>query len=215
MKKLYPDLWQTALYDGGMVNSYAYLLTRPNGNILFYNTGDNDELQHIEELGGIRYQLLTHRDEAGPSLERIRKRFNSQLLYSEAESDAISQYAKADQLLELKDTRFEDIEVLFTPGHTDGSVCYIYHSPHGLTYLFTGDTFFQWDGRWTTFIIHSFGGSEDSTIQSLKKLRSVKPNVVMSSGFIGKIGLVEPTYVEWVSAIDGEINRLKLHIDSL
>jgi energy-coupling factor transporter ATP-binding protein EcfA2 len=98
----------------------------------------------------------------------------------------------ADELMVVKSGE------LYAQGHTDGSVCYIYHSPYGHTYSFTGGTFFQWDGRWTTFIIHSFGGSEDSAIQSLKKLR-----------------LVKPTYDEWVSAIDGEIDRLKLHIDSL
>jgi len=209
MKQLYPDLWQSSLYSAGMLNSYAYLLTHPDGNVLFYNTGNEEDLQHIADLGGIKYQLLSHRDEAGHSLKRIRQRFASVLMFSEPEAAAISTYAEADKLFADHDYQLEHIQILHTPGHTDGSVCFAYHSPHGKTYLFTGDTFFQWDAKWATLILKSFGGNETSMANSLLKLRNLQPSVVMSSGFIGDIGLVEPTESEWHQAIDSEIKRLR------
>ena len=67
MKQIAPDLWQSSLYQTGILNTHAYFLERPSGNVLFYNTGDDDDLRHISEHGGVAYQLLTHRDEAGAS----------------------------------------------------------------------------------------------------------------------------------------------------
>ena len=209
MKQLCPDLWQSKRYSSGMLNTYAYLLQHPDGNFLIYNTGDAEDLDHIEQLGGIRYQLIAHRDEAGESLSRIQQRFGSTLMLSECEAAAISQYAQADRYFSKGDHQLGDLTVLETPGHTGGSVCFVYQSPHGKTYLFTGDTFFQWSGKWSTLVLKKAGGSEALLIKSLAKLRCVRPDVVMSSGFVGEVGLVEPTQDEWESAIDSEIARLK------
>ncbi len=208
MKQIYPDLWQTKIYSSGMLNCYAYFLTTPAGNILFYNTNDEAELTHMENLGGIKYQLITHRDEAGPSLARIKNRFNSKLMFSELESEAIAKHAPADQFFEQEDHKLDDIQVIHTPGHTQGSVCFFYPSPHGKSYLFTGDTFFQWHGEWATLVLNSAGGSKEALQNSLQKLRDLKPDVVMSSGFVGDVALVEPTEMEWRQAIDNEINKL-------
>ena len=208
MKQLYPDLWQSNKYSSGSLSSHAYLLTHPDGNILFYNTNDAGDLDRIEQLGGIRYQLLTHRDEAGASLARIRERFGSGLLCSESESSAIGHYARPDRHFDAGDHQLGDLRVLHTPGHTDGSVCFLYHSPHGKTYLFTGDTFFQWQGHWATLVIAGAGGSKTTLAASLAKLRDLAPDVVMSSGFVGEVALVEPSPEQWTAAIDYEIARL-------
>lgn len=208
MKQLYPDLWQTSIYRSGELSSHAYFLLHPAGNILFYSTGDNAELDHIEQLGGIKYQLLTHRDEAGPSLQRIQQRFGSMLMFSEYERDAIGEHALADRYFEVDDHKLGDIDVLHTPGHTGGSVCFFYQSPHGKSYLFTGDTFFQWQDRWATLVLASTGGSEAALAKSLLKLRSLNPDVVISSGFVGEVGVKEVTRDEWVEAIDTEIHKL-------
>ena len=208
MKQLYPDLWQTPLYSSGMLSSHAYFLRHPDGNVLFYNTGDAAELDHIEQLGGIKYQLLTHRDEAGESLARIQERFGSTLMCTEYEADAISKHARADRYFEDGDHKLGDIDVLQTPGHTGGSVCFFYQSPHGKSYLFSGDTFFRWEGKWATLVLNGAGGSQDSLVKSLAKIRGLNPDVVMSSGFIGKVGLVELSSDKWTAAVDAEICRL-------
>ena len=171
MEQVYPDLWQTKRHSSGILNSYTYLLEHPDGNILFYNTNNEEDLQHIEDLGGIKYQLLTHRDEAGASLNRIRERFGSMLMFSEGEAEAISKYAKADRFFDDGDHKPGDIDVLETPGHTSDCVSFVYKSPHGKTYLFTGDAFFQWNGRWTTLILSKAGGAKPALINSLHKLR--------------------------------------------
>jgi hypothetical protein len=96
-----PDLWQAAPehpvpeVPDGVAN--AYLLVRPAGNVLFHGTGreaigagdDAGELRHIEELGGITYQLLAHRHEAAASLERIEQRFGATLVCHEDDAEGV------------------------------------------------------------------------------------------------------------------------------
>ncbi|WP_315981791.1 hypothetical protein [Aliamphritea spongicola] len=38
MQQITEDLWQSDKYSSGILNSHAYLLIRPGGNVLFYNT---------------------------------------------------------------------------------------------------------------------------------------------------------------------------------
>ncbi|MGY0216555.1 MBL fold metallo-hydrolase [Endozoicomonadaceae bacterium StTr2] len=213
MNQLQPDLWQTELYSSGMLNSHAYFLTRPEGNVLFYNTGNNQELDQMDELGGIRYQLLTHRDEAGASLNRIRDRFSSILCCSALEAPAVASHATADMTFDETRRQLEDINIFHTPGHTDGSLCFGYQSPHGQYYLFTGDTFFQWNEQWSTFVLESAGGSYQAILSSLQQLRQLTPDLVMSSGFVGKTGLVRfSSREEWVNAIDPQLALIKQKI---
>ena len=142
MRQLERDLWQSTLHQSGILNTHAYFLERPEGNVLFYNIGHDQDLETIAKLGGIRYQLLSHRDESGPSLERIRSRFGSKLGCSSVEAPVVGSDAPLDVIFEEGHHSLEDIEIIHTPGHTDGSICFFYRSPTGKSYLFTGDTVF-------------------------------------------------------------------------
>lgn len=208
MRRLQEDLWQCTLYSMGVLNTHAYFLRRPGGNVLFYNTSNPDDLDDIEGLGGIRYQLLTHRDEASPSLNDIRDRFGSQLCFGALEVQAIDRYASPDMTFGPDDQNLDDIKIIHTPGHTEGSVCYFYESPHGKSYLFTGDTIFQSNGQWSTFVIPQFGGSIESLARSLLRLGNLRPDIVMSSGFVGNVSFREITGDEWADVIDGIIKQL-------
>lgn len=65
MRQLESGLWQSTVCESGILRTHAYFLERPGGNVLFCNTGDDRDLDAIADLGGIRYQLLSHRDESG------------------------------------------------------------------------------------------------------------------------------------------------------
>lgn len=111
--------------------------------MLIYNTSHDAELEQIEELGGVKYQFLSHRDEAGKSLVRIKDKFKSELHYHEKEASIIAKSCESDVLISERTSHISGIEIIPTPGHTDGSTSFLYHSPHGRTYLFTGDTLFR------------------------------------------------------------------------
>ena len=209
MRRIEDDLWQSTVHRSGILSTHAYFLARPEGNVLFYNTGEGRDLEEIAELGGIRYQLLSHRDESGPSLNRVRERFGSTLCCSTLEAAAVGNDAQVDRTFDPGDRSLGDIEIIHTPGHTDGSVCFSYHSPHGKSYLFAGDTIFQWNGRWATLVLRKSGGSNETLAASLLKLRDFDPDIVVWSGFVGEVSFARVTPEEWTQAIDETAGRLK------
>ena len=208
MKQIESDLWQSTLHQSGILSTHAYFLARRDGNVLFYNTGDDRDLDEIADLGGIRYQLLSHRDESGPSLERIRSRFGSTLCCSALEAPAVANDTTVDLVFEQGDGLLEDIEIIHTPGHTDGSVCFFYRSPNGKSYLFSGDTFFQWNARWATLVLRDSGGTMEALVESLLRLRDLEPDVVLWSGFVGDVSFASVTRDAWNKAIDERVGRL-------
>ena len=208
MRQLERDLWQSTVYQSGILNTHAYVLERPEGNVLFYNIGHDQDVETIAKLGGIRYQLLSHRDESEPLLERIRSRFGSKLGCSSLEAPVVGRDAPVDVIFEEGDSSLEDIDVIHTPGHTDGSVCFFYRSPTGKSYLFTADTVFQWNARWATLVLRNAGGSNEALAESLLRLRDLEPDVVLWSGFVGDVSFAEVTREEWQMAVDQTSRRL-------
>ncbi|MDE3263059.1 MAG: MBL fold metallo-hydrolase [Acidobacteriota bacterium] len=209
MKQLQPDLWQSTIHRAGILNTHAYFLARPTGNILFYNTGNEADLQEMAERGGVAYQLLTHRDEAGPSQARISDRFGCKLGCSAIEAPFVGVHGEPDLLFGPGDDRIEDVAIIRTPGHTDGSICFFYESPYGRSYLFSGDTIFQWDGEWSTLVLPGFGGSAADLARSLTKLKEISPDLVMSSGFVGEVACREVAPDEWPAVLDDRVAALR------
>lgn len=214
MKQLEPDLWQTSprqVADG--VSTRAYLLTKPTGNLLIYNLGEDqeDDLQTIEQLGGVSIQVLSHRDEASPALRKIRDRFVSRLAYHEADAHAIRDQADADLSIApgCNDPALAEVEILHTPGHTPGSVTLRYESPHGKTYLFTGDTIVPVSGGWATAVYAELESDAAALVESLSCLREQSADLLVSSAFGGETGVVELTPDTWREAVDGRIESLK------
>ncbi|MEQ9892680.1 MBL fold metallo-hydrolase [Pectobacterium aroidearum] len=203
MKQLYPDLWQTRVqhpFPG--VNAYAYLLVQDTGNILFYSSELQEEYQHIQELGGIAYQFLSHRDEVGDALAAIKKRFGSRLCCHRLEAPLASKVTPVDDLFDEREIRQGNIEVIPTPGHTEGSVCFLVRSAYGHTYLFTGDTLYMNNGAWETRANWYGGGSKSDLKSSLMLLRELEPTVVLSSASVGAVPFKEVSAEEWKSGID-------------
>ena len=191
------------------MTSHAYLLVRDNGNILFYSSGVREEYQHIQALGGIAYQYLSHRDEVGAALAEIKELFGSKLCCHRLEEPAARRVTPVDCLFDKRESRLGNIEVIPTPGHTDGSVCFLVHSANGKTYLFTGDTIYMNNGAWETRINGYAGGSKSDLKNSLMLLRDVGPAVVISSASIGAVPFKKVSAEEWRSDIDNVLRTLR------
>jgi len=101
----------------------------------------------IEAAGGLDLILLTHRDDVADTA-RYAERFGAEVFIGAADGDAydgvsrhlvdLAQPAPLATLLEDSPgatTAGERIRVLPTPGHTEGSLCYLLDG----RYLFTGD----------------------------------------------------------------------------
>ena len=210
MKQLYSDLWQTKIerpFAG--LQTHAYFLQTPAANILIYNTGHVDEIDAFADMGGIQYQLLSHRDEAGNSLSIIKQKFNSILCCHKLEVPAISSKCKPDVTFSEDKIFLAGVTVLHTPGHTVGSVSFLYDTPSGVRYLFTGDTLFQTHGEWRTMVFSTDDGSTDTLRNSLLIYRDLSPDIVFWSGSGGgDQSYEEVTGSMWRLVIDSAINQL-------
>jgi glyoxylase-like metal-dependent hydrolase (beta-lactamase superfamily II) len=213
MRQLFPDLWQTSTEHPipGMpdVISNAYLLVREKGNLLFYNTGreaigthsDAEDFDRIEELGGIAHQFLGHWHEASPALLRIQHRFGSELGVHRDDAAEVERAGDVapDLMFNGRETLLDDIEIIPTPGHTAGSVSFRYRSPHGRTYLFTGDAIVPRRDSWTAAPLKE---SDRTKIrESLALLGTLKPDVVMAAAALGTDTLQEVGDEKWRAAI--------------
>ena len=212
MQRVQPDIWETEMespFPGLTV--HAYLLTRDGGNVLFYNTGHQHEINEMAELGGVAYQYLSHQDELGETLKTIHQRFGAKLGGHRAERDEFARYRTPDLLFERREVHLGNVEVIPTPGHSPGSTCFLVHSPHGKRYLFTGDTLYRGKkGDWHAGFIpgHNDEKDREQLAESLRLLRELEPDVVFGSAFVGDRGFEETTPEGWKRHVDGALGRL-------
>ena len=210
MKQLYPDLWQTTPEVFGQLTTNAYLLVRELGNVLFYSSGNEGDHARMSELGGVAHQYLSHRDEAGPPLARIKDRFGSTLHCHALERDSVERACPVDETFDTRGKELGGIEVIPTPGHTNGSTSYFYRSPHGASYLFFGDALVaRADGSWGTMVLKRSGGSAAATQESLTSLRELEPDAVCASGiWTGALAHHEMTPETWHRTVDQALQTL-------
>ncbi len=198
MKQVLSDLWETATdspFPG--LTTHAYLWTPANA--LFYSPATDAEFGELAELGGVSDQYLSHRDEAGPMLKRIAERFGSTLHAPQGDLADISRHAHVDVPLSSRHIDYNGVEIIPTPGHSPGSVCYLVSGAEG-RYLFTGDTLFRNpEGQWWAGYIEGFHQPSDAeTIAaSLRILADLTPDVVISSAFQGDSAVHRITQGHW------------------
>jgi len=213
MRRLYPDLWQTAQQKQfSMLTVHAYLLDRPVGNALFYNPRSSGDFAAVADLGGITHHYLSHCHEVGDGLPGVAERFDSKLCCHAGVEPYLANTMPADVYFDSPDRELHagGVEVIHTPGHTDNSVCYRYRSPYGRTYLFPGDTLYLDHGEWATLVVSRDGGNRRDLARSLALLRTLDVDVIICSVSIGDMKLVEVTRPEWWRIIDDLTRRLAI-----
>jgi glyoxylase-like metal-dependent hydrolase (beta-lactamase superfamily II) len=197
------DLWQTRMdtpFPG--LTTHAYLWRGPSGNILYYSPASDADFDAIEALGGVRAQYLSHLDEASPMLARVADRFGSRLHAPAAELETIGRHRHVDVPLEpRRHVDANGVDVIPTPGHSDGSTCYLVTGVDGAKYLFTGDTMFpSGDGTWATFLVPG-RGSAASLRSSVTLLGTVRPDIVISSAFGGDTAIETVDNDRWSKCV--------------
>jgi hydroxyacylglutathione hydrolase len=206
MRKVLSDLWQTRTdspFPG--LTTHAFLWT--GRNALFYSTATDADFSELEDLGGISDQYLSHRDEAGPMLTKIADHFDSTLHAPAAELLEIGQHAHVDVPLGSRHVDVNGVEIIPTPGHSPGSTCYLVNGAEG-AYLFTGDTLVYGDaGNWWAGYIPGIADA-DALADSLRLLRTLNPDVVISSAFQGDSAVHHIQPGRWTDHIDEALKGL-------
>lgn len=213
MRQVQPDLWETSSFSPfPQLTTHAYLLIHPEGNILFYNIGDLQELDAMAELGGVAWQYLSHRDEVSETLNAIADRFGTKLAIHNGDTNKCSTIRNPDRIYRHREIHHGNVALIPTPGHSPGSTCFMVASPTDKKYLFTGDTlYFDSNRGWQAGFIEGIHSDKDRPVlaQSLRLLRELKPDMVFGSAYRGDAGFEVMDADDWAGKVDGALAGLE------
>ncbi|XP_022765099.1 uncharacterized protein LOC111310176 [Durio zibethinus] len=134
-KKL-PGVYHCGYHSEKSYGATSYLIIHPEGNILIDSPKFTERLaSKIEMLGGVHYMFLTHKDDVADHKKWSTRFSCDRILHSEDVevcTDDVETKLEGSGPWSLG----EDIMLVHTPGHTEGSVCLLYKP---LKILFTGD----------------------------------------------------------------------------
>ncbi len=121
--------------------AHSYLIERPDGNLMVDSPRYMRGLaERVDDLGGIRYVLLSHRDDVADA-DRWAERYGADVWIHAADADA-APYATVILDGEGPTPVSPGAVAIPAPGHTEGSV--VFHVDE--LWLFTGDTL-HWNHR--------------------------------------------------------------------
>jgi len=213
MIEIFPYLYRTdpiPLFPFSSFKTNAYLLIRPEGNFLVYGPGKNISTYYdfIGSKGGIKKVLMSHRDEASKNCTTIAERFDAQVYCPKLEEEEISRKCHVDKTFSGDQKMDDTFEIIFTPGHSPGSSCFLWKAPDGKGILFTGDNLIPREKRvWGVYIMDK--NNIPATIKSMQNLRSLKVDVIVPGGYSDTMPYEEVTIKRWKQIIDDVIERLK------
>jgi len=157
----------------------AFLLRRRDGNLLLYSSGRvKEEADALLAQGGIARQYLNHRHQAMNSCDWVSERFAAPLFVPQLEEAAIAATCHVGGTFEQRELHFPDFEVIPTPGHTEGSTCFLWNDGQR-RYLFTGDTIYLKDGEWVAAVLSV--SDRVAYLQSLALISELKFDVLVPS----------------------------------
>lgn len=213
LRRVAEDLWETSIdrpFPG--LTTHAYLWTAaPAGNVLFYSVATDAQFDELDDLGGVAHQYLSHRDEAGPMLGALARRFGSRLHAPGVEANEIGRHRTPDVQFGTPGRDSNLVEILPTPGHSPGSTCFLVDGADG-RYLFTGDTIHpSSEHEWTAGFLPGLSDAA-ALADSLSALRDLEPDLVILSASTGDAAVQAFSGDEWSRCVDAA--RRKLVVDS-
>ncbi|MEZ4712485.1 MAG: MBL fold metallo-hydrolase [Caldilineaceae bacterium] len=153
MERLLNNIYKVYRDVGSTGWGYSYLLKREGGNIFLPRMAKqatiNDELEAIADAGGIQSIYVTDFHFAGAGLQAVADRFQVPIQCSTVEAPKIRKRGPRD-LAPFAFNRHhleEGWEVIPTPGHTTGGVCFLWRDGEE-RYLFTGDFLYNAGDAW-------------------------------------------------------------------
>jgi glyoxylase-like metal-dependent hydrolase (beta-lactamase superfamily II) len=150
----------------------AFVLERPQGNLLIYSAGTVPEhARAIEDLGGISRHYLNHWHEAGLGAAAIARTFAAPLFCHENERPSVAEVCPVAGTFTARHMIEHDLEAIPIPGHTSGATAFLWDS--GLhRCLFTGDSVYLSKGEWVAAVLE---GSSDRAayLESLELIKTL------------------------------------------
>lgn len=127
----------------------SYVLVRPQGNVIVYNSpGVSEAVDAIAALGAPARLLINHEHESmygQPALD-------VPVWIHERDRSAVARSITVAGTFAARESIGHDLEVVPTPGHTAGTTSYLWdNGTH--RFLFTGDFIWIEDGEWKAVVL--------------------------------------------------------------
>ncbi|KAL3692650.1 hypothetical protein R1sor_006301 [Riccia sorocarpa] len=118
-----PGVFHCGFHSEKSFAATSYFIQRQDGNILVDSPRYTERLaKRLDQLGGVKYMFLTHKDDIADH-KRWQKRFDCERIIHTLEIVPGTE----DVEVKLEGTGpwnlGDDVELIFTPGHTRGHVC--------------------------------------------------------------------------------------------
>jgi glyoxylase-like metal-dependent hydrolase (beta-lactamase superfamily II) len=156
MDALFDNLYSVAPERLSFAPDYqgrAFLLARPQGNILIYSSGHvAGDFAALAKAGGVARQYLNHEHQANASCDEVAAQFGAPLYCHAADAEAAARTCNVAQTFDSRSHHFDDFEAIPIPGHTPGSTAFLWTNGRR-RYLFTGDTVYLRDGKWRIAVL--------------------------------------------------------------
>lgn len=161
------NIYHCGFHAENSFGAASYFIQRPEGNILVDSPRFAPPLvSQLENMGGIRYMYLTHRDDVADH-QKFRDRFGCDRILHEDEINA------GTRNIEMPITGIEplqlapDLLIITVPGHTKGHTVLLYQNK----FLFSGDHL-AWSARLNQLIAFRSANwySWPATTESMRKL---------------------------------------------
>src|SRR5262245_17357474 len=127
----FPEEIDDGVYFCGFASRHSYgatsyLIMRPSGNALVDSPRFSQPLaKRLEEMGGVRWMILTHRDDVADH-ELFQQRFGCQRVMHSADASGslrgVERIISRNEPVKIDD----DLTIIPVPGHTRGHVCLLY-----------------------------------------------------------------------------------------
>ena len=182
---LYPGSWgsncyllisgnHAAVVDPSAKSEHILNALQQAGANLDYILLTHGHFDHIVSLDTLRQATgvpaMIHQNDGDFPTDAIKNGFRV-FFHMDQVYHAPDQLLQSDQILQLGD---EEIQVIHTPGHTRGSVCFLCNRE----FLITGDTLFD-EGRGRTDL---YGGNEAQLLLTLQEMRKLPQNLPIYPG---------------------------------
>ncbi|HRZ85511.1 MAG TPA: MBL fold metallo-hydrolase [Candidatus Paceibacterota bacterium] len=162
----------------GTMENFAYIIwdeSTRDAAVIDPGWEVNKILEKIKSLGlRTRYILLTHAHfDHASDVRELKRHTNAKILVNEKEKAGFGdQMIKDGDIIKLGK---KEIEIIETPGHTQGGVCFIFDREN----IFTGDTLFTNGSYGRTDLP---GGNEKDLGKSIKKILSLPGKMKLYPG---------------------------------
>jgi glyoxylase-like metal-dependent hydrolase (beta-lactamase superfamily II) len=154
----------------------SYVLERPEGNVIIYNSpGVSSSADAIRDLGGASRLLINHGHEAmygTPDLD-------VPVYVHERDRAEVARALPVAGVFDRRQMIDHDLEVIPTPGHTAGTTSFLWDNG-SRRFLFTGDFIWIENGEWKAVVLD--GGLRGEYLDSLALVRKLDFDVLVPWG---------------------------------